>query len=316
MDLNLQAPIGTYIRELRKSKNISINNLVSLSGISKGYISQIENNKFNPSPEILKKIAAALETDYFVLMNRAGYIETLGETIQDLRHQNGWSIEDLEKETLNFDYGEPIFLSKFKLLKLENNEYKDPSVYELYLLSKAFKVSPQVFSTVDLQTPKGDLIALFELDGLPDPIKLAQISLDMYKEEFDNEVDEKQKEYLVNRIDEQKSLIRKYISQLNSLSANGSEIIKLNTLSRPVQQTEKLFELDESEEYAFSFDTPVKHDEYNGKTIFTRLTRKECEMSFFDVRNLLYLDGKVNFEGKILSKKQKEKLIGVLKEIM
>lgn len=53
--------LGSNIRRIRKSLGISINKLSTLSGISLGYLSDLENNKSsNPTKETLEKIAKAL----------------------------------------------------------------------------------------------------------------------------------------------------------------------------------------------------------------------------------------------------------------
>lgn len=52
------------IKKIRESKNITIYKLAKMVGISRSYLIEIENNKkTNPSFEILKKIAKALEVD-------------------------------------------------------------------------------------------------------------------------------------------------------------------------------------------------------------------------------------------------------------
>lgn len=54
--------LGDNIRKIRKDKKISINNLSKLTGISLGYLSDLENNKAkNPSIDKLNLIATALE---------------------------------------------------------------------------------------------------------------------------------------------------------------------------------------------------------------------------------------------------------------
>lgn len=54
--------LGDNIRRIRKSKRISINNLSKASGVSLGYLSDIENDKgVNPTKDTLEKLAAALE---------------------------------------------------------------------------------------------------------------------------------------------------------------------------------------------------------------------------------------------------------------
>lgn len=56
--------IGDNIKKFRKNKNISVNNLSKITGISLGYISDLENNKArNPTMDKLKAIASALDVD-------------------------------------------------------------------------------------------------------------------------------------------------------------------------------------------------------------------------------------------------------------
>jgi len=56
--------LGDNIRKIRKIKNISINNLSKTTGVSLGYISDLENNKAqNPTIEKLKTIASALSVE-------------------------------------------------------------------------------------------------------------------------------------------------------------------------------------------------------------------------------------------------------------
>ncbi|MDE0635330.1 MAG: helix-turn-helix transcriptional regulator [Candidatus Poribacteria bacterium] len=53
--------LGQKIRQLRKKKELSLNKLAENAGISKAYLSQLENDvSKQPSAEILLKIASAL----------------------------------------------------------------------------------------------------------------------------------------------------------------------------------------------------------------------------------------------------------------
>ncbi|MDE0084286.1 MAG: helix-turn-helix transcriptional regulator [Candidatus Poribacteria bacterium] len=53
--------LGQKIRKLRKEKELSLNKLAENAGISKAYLSQLENDvSKQPSAEILLKIASAL----------------------------------------------------------------------------------------------------------------------------------------------------------------------------------------------------------------------------------------------------------------
>lgn len=50
------------IKEIRKKKNITVYKLSKLTGISRTYLLELENNKkFNPSLSVMYKIANALE---------------------------------------------------------------------------------------------------------------------------------------------------------------------------------------------------------------------------------------------------------------
>lgn len=53
--------IYILIRELRRSKNISLRELEKLTGISKGNLSKIERQSIDPSLSTLVRIATALK---------------------------------------------------------------------------------------------------------------------------------------------------------------------------------------------------------------------------------------------------------------
>lgn len=70
---------GEKIKEIRKSKNLSLREAAKRSLISHPYLSQLESGKNKkPSPEIIRKLANGLNYSYNELMDLAGY----GETIQ------------------------------------------------------------------------------------------------------------------------------------------------------------------------------------------------------------------------------------------
>lgn len=68
--------IGDYIKSVRKEKKITSRKLAELSQVSQAYISQLETGKHSsPSPEVLEKIATALDIPHFDLMKEAGYLK-------------------------------------------------------------------------------------------------------------------------------------------------------------------------------------------------------------------------------------------------
>lgn len=71
-----ESHFGTYLRQLREQKKISINQLADVAGISNSQISRIENGlRGVPKPATIRKIADALAVPYEELMGKAGYLE-------------------------------------------------------------------------------------------------------------------------------------------------------------------------------------------------------------------------------------------------
>jgi transcriptional regulator with XRE-family HTH domain len=66
--------LGVFIRKWRKIRGLTLKELGKKVDLSHPYLSQIEtSNRDAPSPEILEKIAKALNIDYGDLMLLAGY---------------------------------------------------------------------------------------------------------------------------------------------------------------------------------------------------------------------------------------------------
>ena len=70
---DMEFPIGTRLKELRKARRLRITGLAEKSGVSTGLISQIERDLVVPSVVNLYRIAQALGTDinYFFENDRA-----------------------------------------------------------------------------------------------------------------------------------------------------------------------------------------------------------------------------------------------------
>ena len=60
--------IGTRVREARRRLDLTIQDIADATGLSKGFISQVENDKTSPSLVTLKKIAEALQTQLTYLL--------------------------------------------------------------------------------------------------------------------------------------------------------------------------------------------------------------------------------------------------------
>jgi len=68
--------IGELIKKLREQKGFSQRQLALYAEVSNTEISKIESGeRQNPNPEILKKIASALNVDYIEFFKAAGYLD-------------------------------------------------------------------------------------------------------------------------------------------------------------------------------------------------------------------------------------------------
>lgn len=80
--------IGEYIRKKRMERGLSARELARRSGVSQPYLSQLENGKNeNPSIEILKKLAKALNISYVELMAIAGYMGDISKEADAITFQ-------------------------------------------------------------------------------------------------------------------------------------------------------------------------------------------------------------------------------------
>src|SRR5689334_20544556 len=72
--LNMRG-LGEYIRDQRRTAQISLRQLARQAGISNPYLSQIERGLRRPSAEILQQIAKALRISAETLYVRAGILD-------------------------------------------------------------------------------------------------------------------------------------------------------------------------------------------------------------------------------------------------
>jgi transcriptional regulator with XRE-family HTH domain len=70
----MSLPFGLYIRELRSEKRLSVRKLAELVDISAMHISKLENEKSNASPELIAKLAIALEIDPDILLQKSNQV--------------------------------------------------------------------------------------------------------------------------------------------------------------------------------------------------------------------------------------------------
>nr|WP_018347598.1 helix-turn-helix domain-containing protein [Longispora albida] len=67
--------LGEFIRDLRRTAQISLRELADRAGVSNPYLSQIERGLRKPSAEVLQQIAGALRVSSSILYHRAGLLD-------------------------------------------------------------------------------------------------------------------------------------------------------------------------------------------------------------------------------------------------
>lgn len=74
--LIIMSSFGDYVKQIRESKGLTLNQTAMYSGISAAQLSRIENGKRGtPKPPTIKALSEALKIDYDELMKVAGYID-------------------------------------------------------------------------------------------------------------------------------------------------------------------------------------------------------------------------------------------------
>lgn len=75
MEKNQPKSLGQGLKTARELRNLSLREVEEATGISNGYLSQLENDKIKkPSPHFLHKLANLYGIGYELLMATAGYV--------------------------------------------------------------------------------------------------------------------------------------------------------------------------------------------------------------------------------------------------
>jgi len=81
--------VGKVIRKRRNEMNLTLEQLATLLGTTKSYLSRIENNRIErPGVDILKKLSKQLDIDNNTLMIYSGYIESTKQSKADFNLPN------------------------------------------------------------------------------------------------------------------------------------------------------------------------------------------------------------------------------------
>lgn len=105
------------IKKIRNKKDISARELARRSGVSQGYLSQLETGKNNnPTNEVLRKIATGLGISYTELMMEADDVLEVDTLFQAF---GLWGTDNPSDQTIPIT----VFLPKYKETHTDNGGY-------------------------------------------------------------------------------------------------------------------------------------------------------------------------------------------------
>lgn len=166
--------LGDNIRRIRKEHaKISINKLSKISGVSLGYLSDLENNKMNPTMEKLQQIATALNVtvDEFFKENDNSkiYSPDENEQLSNIEGQLTHIEEQFKntKPTLSIKEQEKLdkeaqeVLDNFAVSLSQNKDYLEDKDYDILAASirgalEAIKLKNKEKYTTEKNKNKGD----------------------------------------------------------------------------------------------------------------------------------------------------------------
>lgn len=130
------------IKEIRKEKGLSQQDLGDKLNVSGAYIQQIESNKKNPSLKTLKRIASALDTNFNYLISSTSY--DTNKTV--LLDEGFFTLDDIKTPFSSKEHIANLIkykIPKFDLTTLSDDDWNiilkstlDSLEYELYKLKK------------------------------------------------------------------------------------------------------------------------------------------------------------------------------------
>ncbi len=114
--------VATAIKSLRKDKGYSLSRLAALSGLSKGYLSKIENGINVPTITTMARIATALEVDVTYFFLQQG---------QASRNRKMVFVRSDERKEINIKSPESVVRKRWPLASQKYDRHMDPYIIEV-----------------------------------------------------------------------------------------------------------------------------------------------------------------------------------------
>ncbi|MDT0378604.1 helix-turn-helix transcriptional regulator [Streptomyces sp. DSM 42041] len=115
--------LGEFLREQRRSAQLSLRQLAEAAGVSNPYLSQIERGLRKPSAEILQQIAKALRISAETLYVQAGILEE--RDVDEARDEVSVGAAILADPSIN-EQQKQALLQIYASFRKENGHLDDP----------------------------------------------------------------------------------------------------------------------------------------------------------------------------------------------
>ncbi|HOJ09241.1 MAG TPA: XRE family transcriptional regulator [Clostridiales bacterium] len=156
-------PIGKNITILRKQKNMSLDELSKRSGVSKSMLSQIEQEKANPTVVTVWKIARSLDVSISELMesNNNSPIEVIRRDDAPVIYSDDRSVKFRINSPVHMTDNLEVYHTTFKALGKNKSNPHFPNAEEFFtVISGKFRVTSGDYSVIlcegDTARYKGD----------------------------------------------------------------------------------------------------------------------------------------------------------------
>jgi transcriptional regulator with XRE-family HTH domain len=271
-----------YIKDKRTMKGLSTYKLADLVGVSQSYLSQLENGRKDkpPSPEIIKKLSNALEVDYFELMRLAGHMDTFDfqadfTSFDPLPPKRG---PKSKQQTVDSVYEPEQYYRKDPIELLLQGSF---SKEKLFKSIRSYKKIP-----IDEISKRSGLDAQYIQDF--EDTKTYPTDQHLYSLFHALNLDDPYN-WLLDHAD----IMIEDLEQLDRIKIRKHLIHFLKT-----NFTEISFHVFNREEYTGP----------TGEKVTRTVPKEELTERFFSLNHLLEREGNVYYQGKILSKKDRDKI--------
>lgn len=121
--------LGLRIKELRELSDFTQEKLAINAGISRNYISSIENGRYSPSLETLRNISNALDVTVIQILDN--HVESMENRVTEEKERLSSLFSDIPKDQLELAEGLIVQAARLRILLddnwrdiLENGEYE------------------------------------------------------------------------------------------------------------------------------------------------------------------------------------------------